>query len=115
MARNRWHVLTLCLTLLSLDARFRILCKARYKESLMEKCRELFKEIDKLNDEENDEYGDSDLEELGTGKPIDSGAIEEAIRKLMKEEYLLTIVETKVYLYFVGKCMINEIPCPCML
>lgn len=54
----------------------------RYKESLMEKCQELFKEIDKLNEEENDEYGDSDLEELGPGKPIDSGAIEEAVRKI---------------------------------
>lgn len=56
----------------------------RYKESLMEKCRELFKEIDKLNKEENDEYGDSDLEELGNGKPIDSEAIEEAVRKIDK-------------------------------
>jgi transposase len=54
----------------------------RYKELLMEKCRELFKEIDKLNEEENDEYGDSDLEELGTGKPINSGAIEEAVKKI---------------------------------
>lgn len=48
----------------------------------MEKCRELFKEIDKINEEENNEYGDSDLEELGSGKSIDSGAIEEAVRKI---------------------------------
>ncbi|MCB8818464.1 hypothetical protein LJE72_23590 [Desulfosporosinus sp. SRJS8] len=48
----------------------------------MEKCRELFKEIDKINEEENSDYGDSDLEEFGNGKPIDSGAIEEAVRKI---------------------------------
>lgn len=54
----------------------------RYKDALIEKCRELFKEIDKINDEENGEYGDDDLEELGNGKPIDSGAIEEAVRKI---------------------------------
>lgn len=54
----------------------------RYKDALMEKCRELFKEIDIINEEENDEYGDSDLEELGNGKPIDSGAIEEAVKKI---------------------------------
>lgn len=54
----------------------------RYKNALMEKCRELFKEIDRINDEENEEYGDADLEELGTGKPIDSNAIDEAVRKI---------------------------------
>ncbi|AFV01525.1 MULTISPECIES: IS1182 family transposase [unclassified Dehalobacter] len=54
----------------------------RYKEALREKCRELFKEIDQINEEENAEYGDSDLEELGNGKPIDSEAIEEAVRKI---------------------------------
>jgi Transposase and inactivated derivatives len=54
----------------------------RYKNALMEKCQELFKEIDRINDEENDEYGDSDLEELGNDKPIDSGAIKEAVRKI---------------------------------
>lgn len=48
----------------------------------MEKRRELFKEIDKINEKENNEYGDSDLEELGDGKPIDSEAIEEAVRKI---------------------------------
>lgn len=54
----------------------------RYKDALMEKCRKLFEEIDKINEEENEEYGDSDLEELGNGKPIDSDAIEEAVRKI---------------------------------
>ncbi len=52
----------------------------RYKDSLMEKCRELFKEIDQINEEENAEYGDRDLEKLG--KPIDSKAIEEAVQKI---------------------------------
>ncbi|HBP65732.1 MAG TPA: IS1182 family transposase [Desulfosporosinus sp.] len=54
----------------------------RYKQALIEKCRDLFTEIDKINEDENEEYGDSDLEELGDGKPIDSGAIEEAVRKI---------------------------------
>jgi len=54
----------------------------RHKEAFMEKCRELFKEIDKINEDENNEYGDSDLEELGSGKLIDSGAIEEAVKKI---------------------------------
>lgn len=54
----------------------------RYKDALMEKCRKLFEEIDKINEEENEEYGDSDLEELGNGKPIDSGAIDDAVRKI---------------------------------
>ena len=43
---------------------------------------ELFKEIDKINDEENFEYGDSDLEELGNDKPINSKAIAEAVKKI---------------------------------
>lgn len=54
----------------------------RYKEALMEKCKELFKEIDKINDEENAKYGDNDLEELGDGRPINTAAIEETVKKI---------------------------------
>jgi transposase len=54
----------------------------RYKEMLRENCKKLFAEIERINEEENDEYGDRDLEELGTGKPIDSEAIAQTVRKI---------------------------------
>lgn len=54
----------------------------RYNEALIVKCKELFDKIDKVNDEENIGYGDSDLEELGNGLPINSEAIDEAARKI---------------------------------
>ncbi len=54
----------------------------RYKDALKEKCKELFEEIDKINDEENAEYGDNDLEELGIGRPINSDAIDEAVKRI---------------------------------
>ena len=40
----------------------------RYKENLKIKCAELFSEIEKIDDEENMEYGEKNLEELGTGE-----------------------------------------------
>ncbi len=54
----------------------------RYKEALKQKCKELFEEIDKINDDENIGYGDNDLAELGIGRPIDSEAIDEAVKKI---------------------------------
>ena len=54
----------------------------RYKEMLQEKCKELFKEIDRINDEENAKYGDSDLEELGDGRPINAAALEETVKRI---------------------------------
>lgn len=54
----------------------------RYKEKLKEKCKELFAQIEIINKEENDEYGDRNLEELGEGTPIDSTAIEEAVKRI---------------------------------
>ena len=54
----------------------------RYKEKLWEKCKELFAAADLANQQENDEYGDENLEELGTDKPIDSQAIEEAVKRI---------------------------------
>lgn len=54
----------------------------RYKEKLREKCKELFEMAELINKEENDEYGDRNLEELGEEKPIDSKAIEEAVKRI---------------------------------
>ena len=54
----------------------------RYKEKLREKCKELFVTAELDNQRENDEYGDDNLEELGEDKPIDSKAIEEAVKRI---------------------------------
>lgn len=54
----------------------------RYKEKLKEKCRELFVAAELINKEENDSYGDNNLEELGEDRPIDSQAIEEAVKRI---------------------------------
>jgi transposase len=52
-----------------------------YKEKLQQKIRKLLVEIDRANDEENRQYGDRDLEEMGTG-PIDLAKIEEKVKEL---------------------------------
>lgn len=55
----------------------------RYKENLQKKCRELFALAESLNEEENQTYGEDNLEELGNEeKPIDSAAIEEAVKRI---------------------------------
>ena len=54
----------------------------RYQQSVIDKVKELFKEIDKLNEEEDGEYGDRDLPEVGEGKEINSAEIEEKVREL---------------------------------
>lgn len=54
----------------------------RYKEKLREKCKELFVQIELTNKEENDEYGERNLEEIGEEKPIDSKAIEAAVKRI---------------------------------
>lgn len=54
----------------------------RYKEKLREKCKELFAAAELANQAENEEYGDENLEELGGDKPIDSKAIEEAVKRI---------------------------------
>lgn len=54
----------------------------RYKEKLQEKCRELFEFAELKNQEENEAYGDRNLEELGEETPIDSQAIEEAVKRI---------------------------------
>jgi hypothetical protein len=54
----------------------------RYQQSVIEKVKELFKEINELNEEEDREYGDKDLPEVGEGKEIHSEDIEEMARAL---------------------------------
>lgn len=54
----------------------------RYKEKLREKCKELFEQIEQINEEENDEYGERNLEELGKETPIDAKAIEETVKRI---------------------------------
>lgn len=54
----------------------------RYKEKLQERCKELFEFAELTNKEENDEYGERNLEELSEEKPIDSQAIEEAVKRI---------------------------------
>lgn len=54
----------------------------RYKEKLREKCKELFEFAELTQKEENDEYGERNLEELSEEKPIDSQAIEEAVKRI---------------------------------
>ena len=54
----------------------------RYKEKLRDKCKELFATAELANQQENEEYGDDNLEELGIDQPIDSQAIEEAVKRI---------------------------------
>jgi transposase len=64
---------------------------SRYQQGVIEKVKELFKEIDQLNEEEDRKYGDNDLPEVGEGKEINSEELEEIARELnekLKEEDL---------------------------
>ena len=54
----------------------------RYQQGVIEKVNELFKEIDRLNEEEDREYGDKNLEEMGEGKEINSEELEELAKEL---------------------------------
>ena len=42
----------------------------RYKQKLQEKVKELILQIEQVNEAENAEYGDKDLEELGSDEPL---------------------------------------------
>jgi transposase len=57
----------------------------RYQQAVMEKVKELFKEIDQINKEEDREYGDNDLDELGEGKEINSEEIETLAKQLSEK------------------------------
>lgn len=56
----------------------------RYKEGVQKKIRELFEEIDKINQEEDEEYGDKDLEEYGEESQVDQAKIREKAEELNK-------------------------------
>jgi hypothetical protein len=72
-------------TILSADAnRHKVVWRKnaqRYKQIAEANCQKLFKEIDTLNAEENIEYGEGDLEELGS-EPIESQSIESQVQRL---------------------------------
>lgn len=65
----------------------------RYLAVAEQKCKDLFKRIDALNDQENKEYGKSDLEEIGECAEITEEAINEHVAKL--NEKLKTAVTKK--------------------
>ncbi len=54
----------------------------RYKQKLQEKVKELILQIEQVNEAENAEYGDKDLEELGSDEPLDSVKLEAKIQEL---------------------------------
>ena len=57
----------------------------RYKEVAENKCKELFKQIDQINDADNKLYGDSDLEETGLkAENVTSQTIAAQVEKLNK-------------------------------
>lgn len=56
----------------------------RYKESVQKKIRDLFGEIDKINQQEDQQYGDKDLEEYGQDSQVDQAAIREKAEELNK-------------------------------
>jgi transposase len=57
----------------------------RYQQAVVEKVKDLFKEIDEINEEEDREYGDGDLSEVGEGKEINAEEIEEIAKKLSEK------------------------------
>jgi transposase len=54
----------------------------RYKQKLQEKVKELIVQIEQVNDAENAEYGERDLEEMGSDEPLDSEKLEQKIQEL---------------------------------
>ena len=54
----------------------------RYKQKLQEKVKRLIDQIEQVNEAENAEYGERDLEEMGTDKPLDSQKLEQKIQEL---------------------------------
>ena len=53
-----------------------------YKRILQEKVKGLIRQIDQVNEAENAEYGERDLEEMGTDEPFDSHKLEQKIQEL---------------------------------
>jgi transposase len=54
----------------------------RYKRKLQEKVKELIEQIEQVNETENAEYGERDLEEMGSDKTLDSQKLEQKIHEL---------------------------------
>lgn len=54
----------------------------RYKQQLQTKIQELIEQIKQANETENAEYGERDLEELGSDEPLDSQKLEQTIQEL---------------------------------
>src|SRR4030042_1542500 len=54
----------------------------RYKQKLQEKVKELIVQIEQVNEAENAEYGEQDLEEMGSEEPFDSQKLEQKIQEL---------------------------------
>ena len=53
-----------------------------YKKQLQEKVKELIGKIEQVNEAENSEYGERDLEEMGSDEPLDSQKLEQKIQEL---------------------------------
>ena len=53
-----------------------------YKQKLQEKVKELIVQIEQVNEAENAEYGEQDLEEMGSEEPFDSQKLEQRIHEL---------------------------------
>jgi transposase len=53
-----------------------------YKQKLQEKVKELIVQIEQVNEAENAEYGEQDLEEMGSEEPFDSQKLEQKIQEL---------------------------------
>ena len=54
----------------------------RYQEGAEHKCRDLFMQIDELNDKEETVYGNADLEETAAQVVIDDHSINEQTKRL---------------------------------
>lgn len=53
-----------------------------YKRRMQEKVKELIQQIEQVNEAENAEFGERDLEEIGTDEPEDSHRLEQKIEEL---------------------------------
>jgi hypothetical protein len=68
----------------------------RYKGMVAEKCKELFEQIDKLNEQEDERYGEEDLEETGSQTQVLSqDVISEQVERLNDVIKTTTNKETK--------------------
>jgi transposase len=54
----------------------------RYQQKLQEKVKKLIVQIEQINEAENAEYGERDLEEMGSDAPVDSEKLELKIQEL---------------------------------